>query len=165
MSFVCCLSPEHQLVLTNIHSEHGQGETIIRIPIGTDSVTGAVFSVFVCLATEPGYGPLRHELVFHVVKAEFGEEDVYFQDGLETRGTITNSIDRQMVLQAICIATQMLIDQVAPVEVVIATHEANLPPRALAKYGRIGSVFVNRGYVPAHPDPYHGIQIWMFTQP
>ncbi|TDX77741.1 hypothetical protein EDE05_11450 [Neorhizobium sp. R1-B] len=107
---------------------------------------------------------MRHELVFHVVKAANGDE-LFFSDGLETRMTITDRIARQRILQVICLAVDKLIDEVAPVEVEMITHEANLPIKALHKYRAIGGVFVRRGYICAHPDPYHGRHIWMFTQP
>jgi hypothetical protein len=164
MAFVCTLHTDHLLAVTQISSEAGQGETIFRIPIGIDDETGLVFSAFVCLATVAGYGVTRHELVFYIVEAN-DEDEIFRQDGLETRTMISSRRDREQILSVICLATEKLIDQVAPVEVMIMTHEANLPLKALSKYGRIGSVFVGRGYVPAHPDPYHGRHIWMFTQP
>lgn len=164
MAFICTLDPNLPLVLTAICSEAGQGETIIRIPVGIDDESEAVFSIFVCLATLPGYGALRHELAFHIIKADDGYEDFY-SDGLETLTTISDRIARNRILQVICIATDKLIDEVAPVEVEIITHEANLPRKALNKYLAIGNVFVKHGYVPAYPDPFHGRHIWMFTQP
>ena len=165
MAFICTLDPEEPLLLTQINSEEGQGETIIRIPIGIDSVSEEVFSVFVCFATIPGYGALRHELVFHVVKAIEGGDETFWSDGLETAHIIPNHMDRFLILNVICLATDKLIDQVGPIEVMMTTHEANLPAKALAKYKGIGSVFVSRGYVPAHPDIYHGRHIWTYTQP
>ncbi|MBB2678694.1 UNVERIFIED_ORG: hypothetical protein GGI61_002254 [Rhizobium esperanzae] len=164
MAFVCTLHPDHPVTLTQLKSEAGQGETIVRIPIGVDDENETVFSVFVCLATVVGFGELRHELVFHVVAAHLDGED-FFSDGAETRYIISDSGDRRRVLEAIGLATEMLIDEVAPLEVIMTTHEPNLPPKALQKYGFIGSILIRQGYIPAHPDPYHGRHIWMFTQP
>src|SRR4051794_19297511 len=102
MPFICTLDPDLPLVLTQISSEAGQGETIVRIPVGLDDETGAVFSIFVCLATLPGYGAMRHELVFYLVCAVNDDED-FFRDGLETKVIITDHMDRKRILGAICL--------------------------------------------------------------
>lgn len=165
MAFVSTLTEEWEVVETTLRIETNDGEFMTRIPVGYDDVDSRIFSAFVCLATEPGYGDLRYELSFSVVDVIDGEDPEFRMDGLETKPRIPRPEDRAKILNALCHATKRLIDEVDPTEVVMSTREAYLPPKALVKYDRIAAVFKTRGYIAGRSDPHNGRHIWMMVKP
>lgn len=163
MAFVSTLNDDWTTTATFLNLEVGEGEFVITLPIGFDDESNAVLSVLVCLATVPGYGKQRYELVFHIVIAEDDEED-FRSDGLETITVLTCKYDRAQVLSAILYATKRLIEEVTPLAVIMVTHELNLPEKALVKYEKIAAVFREAGYKAGRGDPMYGQQIWMMTK-
>lgn len=137
---------------------------MVRIEVGYDDQTGAVFSSFTCLATVPGYGDLRHEFVFNIVRATHAESD-YFMDGSETRSTIVDPVHRAYIMNTVCSATNALLDEVRPQEVEMMTYTPNLPERALLKYNRIRRVLDENGYPLETVVNVHGRYIWVFRKP
>ena len=158
--FACLLAPDNPLEC-NVLS--GEGEFLVRIPIGFDMATNHVFSVFAAMAVIPGQADIPgYELIFNLIESNLSGDDIkVYWDGRETQEIIPNSIDRELVRNAVCTAVDVLIDAAGPNIVSMTTHEAGLPAKALTKFYDICAVFSGKGFKAGKSDVWHGRHIWM----
>ena len=143
----------------------GDGEFILRVPIGYDDVEGTVYSVVVALSPLVGYADLPgYELVFNVTAADEYGDVVAYWDGSDTAALLAEASLRGRVRALICRLVDMLIDEADPPLVSMTTHRAGLPARALRKYYDICAIFARRGFTAGKADVWHGQHIWMMTR-
>lgn len=163
LMFVCTVAPGNPLPLNILR---GNEEFIVRIPVGFDDDTGAVYSAFVAFSPLAGHADIPgYECVFSVIEASHDQEHVRnCWDGLETQPLIPKPEDRTMVLNAICMAISVLIDEANAGIVSMTTHSPDLPKKALRKFNRICTVFSDKGYEAGKSDSYHGRHIWMMQR-
>ncbi|WP_152045366.1 hypothetical protein [Aureimonas psammosilenae] len=138
---------------------------VAQLPIGYDDETGLRYSLFVATDMVAGYGRDTKELIFCVLRAdpESGEVDEIW-DGLVTRLVVTERQHRAAIMGAVAQMVRALIDDVKPRVVVMNTHTANLPQKALVKYHYIASIFHAEGYVAGPSDVWHGLHTWMMER-
>lgn len=144
----------------------GENEYIVRIPIGFDDDTNAVYSAFVAFSPLTGYADVPgYECIFSITEASIDEGHLHdFTDGMDTRSIITDPTHRKMIRSLICMAIERLIDESDPGIVSMVTHSADLPVKALSKFSQICSVFRRRGFNAGKADPYHGRHVWMMEK-
>ncbi|KQT34673.1 hypothetical protein ASG29_00440 [Sphingomonas sp. Leaf412] len=144
----------------------GNGEFILRAPIGYDDVEGTVYSAFVALSPLIGYADLPgYELIFNITASSEGCDVVAFWDGSETVALLAERSLREKVRVLIFMLIEMLIDEASPALVSMTTHRPGLPIKALAKYHGICAVFRSRGFRAGKADEFHGQHIWMMERP
>lgn len=157
MPLVCCLS---EAVEADVFQ--GDGEAIVTIPIGYDDETHCVYSAVIALSPIIGAPNGSYEQVFYLLEYDPDSSTSHeYWDGESTRHFISKKDDRHSVLEAICTATDHLIQLVRPRIVSFMTHTQNLPDRALRKYETVASVYRRAGYDAREGEPYHGRRIWM----
>jgi hypothetical protein len=140
-------------------------DRIVRVGIGFDDETEVTYSAVVAFSPIPGYGDGCYELTFALVESSGPDTDICWNyDGLATKGKIPAPADRKLVLAAVLIAVQALIDDVNPAVVEMVTHTPDLPQKALGKFNRIAALFGDRGYMAGKADEWHGRHIWMMKR-
>lgn len=144
----------------------GEGEFIVRTPIGYDPDADIVFSVLVAFSTLAGHADVPgYELVFAVVEAAIdGTEMRSYWDGRDTKAFLAEPTLRRRVRHIILEAVEVLIDEAAPKLVHMTTHRAGLPDAALRKYRDICALFRSKGFTAGEADVWHGQHIWMMTR-
>lgn len=144
----------------------GDGECIVRVPIGFDPEADTVFSVFVAMSTLAGYADVPgFELVFAIVETSLdGAEVRTYWDGRDTRALLAEPDLRAWVRKLILSAVTVLIDELKPNLVSMVTRRRDLPATALIKYHKICALFRSQGFTAGKADPWHGQHIWMMTR-
>lgn len=144
----------------------GEGEFIVRAPIGYDDETDVVYSAFVALSPLAGYADVPgYELVFNILEAAIDGSFVHeFWDGADTRRFLSERGLRLRIRTLIFRAVEILIDDAAPNLVSMTTHSPDLPATALMKYQQICGIFRNRGFTAGKADSWHGRHIWMMER-
>lgn len=138
-------------------------EYIVRIPLGYDTETQDIISLFVALAPLAGYADVPGmELVFNITAANRTHDQVRtWWDGAETKPILEDPAIRAMVRSLLHRAVEVLIDEAAPSLVSMTTHEAHLPPKALTKFREICAIFAAKGFKAGKADSWHGRHVWM----
>lgn len=144
----------------------GNGEFIVRIPIGYDDDTDAVYSLIVALSSLPGMADIPgYELTFSIVVAAIdGSQISECWDGLEARQFLVDADHRSMVKSLIYQAATHLTAESGANLVHMVTHTSNLPERALVKFNEICAVFRGIGFRAGRGDSWHGQHIWMMER-
>lgn len=103
-------------------------------------------------------GDLQYYFFLCRVNAATGEE-ICYHSGRETAHFICGK-DRKHVLEAVLMATKVLLDHEKPKQVYRVTHDAALSSQALEKHFEICALFKLNGYEVSRYDEYHGQRIW-----
>ena len=162
--FTCVIQADVQIELTILQ---GDGEYLIRAPIGYDGDDDKVYSLFVALSPLPGYADIPgYELCFSIIEAKSDQSFLRdFWDGLETKRILSDARQRGLVSNLLMVAIQRLVDEAAPGLVHMTTHTPDLPRGALQKFYRIAAMFERLGYESGRADSWHGRYIWMMQRP
>jgi hypothetical protein len=140
-------------------------EHVVTCQVGYDNVTDITYSILVTLSPPAGAYQGEFEIAFCVVEYDHDEECEYtVWDGGETRKKIEMREHRDMITNAICNATQILIEEGCPQIVSMMTYTPHLPHKALQKMHAVASVFAKAGFTVGQSDPYHGRHIWMMER-
>ena len=139
-----------------------ENETIARVCIGHDDVTGAVYSALSSLQkslSKPGYS----ELMFNIVEALPDQPPTFYNDGNSTKRFLVGE-HRTAALSCICISARVVVELVQPSLVCMMTVTPYLPNKALSKYGHVCKALKGVGYRGARVDPYLGSQMWILER-
>ncbi|HRK24900.1 MAG TPA: hypothetical protein PLQ11_08095 [Beijerinckiaceae bacterium] len=141
----------------------GNGEFIVRVPFAFDDETGDVYSIVGDFAVFPGGGELEFEFGFKVIRAspEFEQIDEIFWDGQATMPFLSDRGHRAMVLGELFEILRFLIVKIRPQRLVMMTHTANLPKRALVKFQKLVAVMREEGLDARKTDSWNGRHIWI----
>ncbi|WP_151987386.1 hypothetical protein [Rhizobium sp. EC-SD404] len=143
----------------------GNGEFIVRAPVGYDDQTGLVYSTFVAIAPMAAYTDTKYDLSFALIEASTDGSHVEDKrDGLATRPVISSNDERSLIRAVICASVSQIIDEAKPSVVSMMTHSSGLPAKALRKFDEIARVFAQQGYRSGRADPWSGHHIWMMER-
>lgn len=156
MTFICALADDSDLTIEYLSkgSEH-----VAIAYIGHDDADGSSYSLFTALSPAAG-GDMEH--VFNLQRAN-DDGITTLWNGYDTKSLIPLHRDRRLILDAICGATSMLVEECRPEFIFHTTYCDNMPPKALAKHWQIMRVFEGLGYEVRTPDEYHGHRLWHAT--
>lgn len=137
-------------------------QQVVTVPFAENDGPSVVYSVLVALAPTP-VG--MHELSFCIVEfnVDLDHEHRYWS-GLETKTKVSDPKEREICVQIIVNAVRTMLTENPPSRVFLQTCDANMPLTARRKYERIIEVFVERGYVIHHQEPYHGRDSWVMER-
>jgi hypothetical protein len=112
-----------------------------------------------------GFSPLEKDghAEFYFVIYRFNNVSEVTQplySGLITRKFIENAADRQLIMDAVCVAIPVLLEYVRPEWVFRCTHDADLEGRALLKHEAIAGAFKSCGYEEHAVSDRAGCKAW-----
>lgn len=141
----------------------GNGEFVVRVPVGFDPECGNVFSLLVAISPLAGYADIPgYELIFGIVEAAVDGSDLNVSwDGAETKHFLADRRNRQAIRGILHVAVATLIDEAKPKLISMTTHTADLPERALGKFNELCAVFAAKGFKADKADTWHGRHMWM----
>lgn len=139
---------------------------VVQIPIGFDAIERKNISLLVALTPWIGSGAGGYELIFSLEEMDetSGESLGRVWDGLHARRYLAKGEHRSLVMGALLSIIEFLIIQISPQLVMMTTHTAGLPNKALLKFNRIATLFCQNGYRSGQCDPWHGQFIWVMEK-
>lgn len=160
--FVSTLDPDLGRTLNILK---GNGEFVVRVPIGIDPERASVYSLLVAISPMAGYADIPgYELIFSIVEAAVDDPDLNtFWDGADTKHFLPDRQDRRTVRGILLVAAATLIDEAQPKLISMSTHTANLPERALDKFNELCAVFAAKGFKAGKANTWYGRHMWMMS--
>lgn len=157
--FICTVSHEHiTFELIREGSAH-----LVLVPIGYDDAEERDVSYSAAVGMDILAGG-SSELFFNIIEFDHDTGEEYrFWSGRDTSSFILGS-DRDRVLEAVCFAAQILIDNGAPDQFDVTTFDESPPDHAVIKHFKVMSVFERNGYAITTLEPYLMKRHWQLVR-
>jgi hypothetical protein len=147
MAFTCTL-PDFQ---------HEISDNALTFPIGADEA-GSYTAV---IGFDPLENPSQMEFYFTIFRFNnITELLIPLRSGKATKVLIPDKEHRSLILDAVCKAIPILLEQVRPEWVLRITNDQNLPENGLAKHSAIAEAFKSCGYEELLVKDRAGCKTW-----